>query len=85
MRGCLSTGSLSQHAVLLQHVLQSLGVEQGVIGDLVDDVGEVCKQVALVLVCENGWYTSVVELNVGVVYAHEVDGRVGWDKRCERI
>ena len=50
-----------------------MGIEVNVVGDLVDDVGEVCEEVALVLVCEDGGHAGVVEFDVGVVHAYEVD------------
>jgi len=52
---------------------------------LVDDVGEVCEEVALVLVGEDGGDTCVVELDVFVVYSDEVNGGMGSHERREGI
>lgn len=52
---------------------------------MVDDISEVCEEVSLVLVCEDGWDASVVEFNVGVVDADEVDAGVHGDEGSEGV
>lgn len=52
---------------------------------MVDDICEVRKEVALVLVCEDSGHAGVVELDVLVVHAHEVNGGVGWDEGCQSV
>lgn len=59
-----------------EDILQSLGIEQRIIGYLVDNVCQVREEVALVLVREDSGYTSIVELDVFVVDADEVDAGV---------
>jgi hypothetical protein len=62
--------------MLLQNTLQSLAVDGSVGGQLVDDVGQVGEEVALVAVGEDGRHAGVVKLDVLVGYAHEVHGCV---------
>lgn len=69
--------------MLLQNGGQSCGVKVGVLGDLVDDVGEVGEQIALVLVTQNGGHTSIVELKGFVVGLDKVDGGVFGNQRGE--
>jgi hypothetical protein len=73
----------SEDVVLSEDVLQSAGIELSVLGDVFDDVGEVCKEVTLVLVCENGWDASVVEFYVLIVHFDEVEGGMCWDEGFE--
>ena len=75
----------SQDIVLPEDGLQGAGVELGVLRDLVDDVGQVCEEVALVLVGQDGGHASVVELDVLVVDFDEVEGGVCWYERLEGI
>jgi hypothetical protein len=62
-----------QNLILPQDILKCLGIEQCVVWNLVDDVGQVGKQVTLVLVCEDSGYACIVEFNIGVVNSHEVN------------
>lgn len=64
-----------------QHLLQRLRVKQGILGNLVDDVCEVRKEVSLVLVRQDRRHARIVELDVVVVHLDEVDGRVYGDQR----
>lgn len=75
----------SQDLVLLQHGLQSSGVNRCVCWQLVDDVGQIGEQVALILICKDGGNACVVELDVLVGHAHEVHGRVLGDERVEGV
>ena len=71
--------------MLSEDILQGPGIEQCVIWDLVDDVGQVCEEVALVLVCEDSGHACVVELYVFVMYADKVDGGVLGDEGRESV
>lgn len=62
--------------MLLQHTLDSLAIYGGVGGQLVDDVGEVREEVALVAVRKDGRHASVVELDVLVGHTHEMHGSI---------
>ena len=67
--------------MFFEDLFESRGIEDGIIRDQSDDVGEVCKEVALVLVGEDGWHTSCLELDVFVVDLDKVDV---WILRHER-
>jgi len=71
----------SQNVMFFEDLFESRGIEDGIIRDQSDDVGEVCKEVALVLVGEDGWHTSCLELDVFVVDLDKVDV---WILRHER-
>jgi hypothetical protein len=62
-----------------------MGIEIRIIWDLVDDVGQVCEEVSLVLVGEDGGDACIIELDVLVVDFDEVDGWVAWDERSKSI
>lgn len=64
--------------MLPEDSLQSPGIEQRIIRYLINDVRQVRKEVALVLICEDSGYACVVELDVFVVDADEVDAGVLW-------
>jgi hypothetical protein len=71
--------------MLSQDSLQRSGIKYTVVWNLVDDVGEVCKEVALILVSENGRDTCVVELDIFVVDSDEVNIGVRCNERCQGI
>ena len=52
---------------------------------MVNDVGEVCEEVALVFVCEDSGDACIVELDVFVVDSDEVNRGVRGHERCEGI
>ena len=52
---------------------------------MVNDVGEVGEEVALVLVGEDCWDTRIVEFDGLVVNSDEVDSRVASNERRESI
>jgi hypothetical protein len=68
-----------------ENIAQSLGIENRIFRNLVDDVCQVCKEISLVLVGEDGGDASVVELDVFVVDADEMDSWVGGDEGDERV
>jgi hypothetical protein len=71
--------------VLPQDGLEGAGVRGGVGGEVVDDVGQVGEEVALVLVREDGRHAGVVELDVLVGDAHEVHGGVLGHERGQGV
>jgi len=71
--------------MLAQDILQSRGIEQRIVGDLVNDISQVGEEVALVLVREDGGHAGVVELDGFVVDAHEVHGGVRGHERREGV
>jgi hypothetical protein len=71
--------------MLPQNSLQGSGIKQSVLWNLIDDVGKVCEEVSLVLVREDGWDTSIIELNGFVMYSDEVNSRMGGDEGCKSV
>ena len=69
--------------MLLKHLHQSRGIKYRIIRNLINDVRQIGKQIALVLVAQDGGDTSGVEFNVVVVDFDEVDGGVGGDEGFE--
>ena len=62
---------------------QGLAVKVGLLGDELDDAGQVREELALVPVGQHGGHGGVVELDVVVVHLDEVHGRVARDQRDE--
>lgn len=70
--------------MLPQDILQRLRVEQRVLGYLIDDIREVCEEIPLVPIRQDGRHARVVELDFVVVHLDEVDGGVDGHERAER-
>jgi hypothetical protein len=62
--------------VLLQDGFEGGRLDGGVSRQMVDDVGQVGEEVALVLVRQDGGHASVVELDILIGHADEVHGGV---------
>lgn len=74
-----------EDTVLAKNIAQSIGVELCVLGYLIDDVGEIREEVALVLVSKDGRNTGIIELDLVVVHLDKVDSWMGGNERREGL
>jgi len=71
----------SENVMLLEQPLEGVAIEILVLGYHLDHTGQVGKQIALIPVCENSRYGSVVELDVFVMHLDKMDNGVCADQR----
>lgn len=80
-----SSRDVSNYALLLEQRPQCVRVKVFVVGDQVNETGEVGEELALIPIAQNRGHRGIVEFHVAVVDLDEVHVRIRCNKRAESL